>query len=36
MEELSAMLPKDVLFGMYEEAAREKYSFWFVNMRAPK
>eukprot|EP00439_Symbiodinium_sp_Y106_P055711 s5639_g7.t1 len=34
--ELSAMLPKDVLYGMYEEATREKYSFWYVNMRAPK
>ena len=36
VEELSAMLPKEVLFGMYEEATREKYSFWFVNLRAPK
>ena len=36
VEELSAMLPKDVLYGMYEEATREKYSFWFVNLRAPK
>ena len=36
VEELSAMLPKDVLYGMYQEATREKYSFWYVNMRAPK
>ena len=36
VEELSAMLPKDVLYGMYEEATREKYSFWYVNLRAPK
>ena len=36
VEELSAMLPKDVLYGMYEEATREKYSFWYVNMRALK
>ena len=36
VEELSAMLPKEVLYGMYEEATREKYSFWFVNLRAPK
>ena len=36
VEELSVMLPKDVLFSMYEEATREKYSFWFVNLRAPK
>ena len=36
VEELSAMLPKDVLFGMYQEATREKYSFWHVNLRAPK
>ena len=34
MEELSAMLPKDVLYAMYEEATREKYSFWYVNLRA--
>ena len=27
---------KDVLYGMYQEATREKYSFWYVNMRAPK
>ena len=27
VEELSAMLPKDVLYGMYQEATREKYSF---------
>ena len=36
VEELSAMLPKEVLYGMYEEATREKYSFWFVNLHAPK
>ena len=36
VEELSAMLPKDVLYGMYQEATREKYSFWYVNLRAPK
>ena len=36
IEELSAMLPKDVLFGMYQEATREKYSFWYVNLRAQK
>ena len=36
VEELSAMLPKDVLYRMYQEATREKYSFWYVNMRAPK
>ena len=31
-----AMLPKDVLYGMYQEATREKYSFWYVNLRAQK
>ena len=36
VEELSAMLPKEVLFSMYEEATRMKYGFWFVNLRAPK
>ena len=36
VEELSAMLPKDVLYGMYQEATREKYSFWHINLRAPK
>ena len=36
VEELSAMLPKDVLYGMCEEATREKWSFWHVNLRAPK
>ena len=36
VEELSAMLPKEVLFSMYEEATREKYGFWYVNLRAPK
>ena len=30
------MMPKDVLYGMYRESTREKYSFWYVNMRAPK
>ncbi|CAE7036056.1 FV3-083R [Symbiodinium natans] len=36
VEELSAMLPKETLYAMYEEATREPYSFWFVNLRAPK
>ena len=36
VEELSAMLPKETLYSMYEEATREPYSFWFVNLRAPK
>ena len=36
VEELSAMLPKETLYAMYEEATREPYSFWMVNLRAPK
>ena len=30
------MLPKETLYAMYEEATREPYSFWMVNLRAPK
>ena len=33
---VSAMLPKEVLFSMYEEATRMKFGFWFVNLRASK
>ena len=36
VEELSAMLPKETLYSMYQEATREPYSFCFVNLRAPK
>ncbi|CAE7462916.1 unnamed protein product [Symbiodinium natans] len=36
VEELSAMLSKETLYAMYEEATREPYGFWFVNLRAPK
>ena len=30
------MLPKETLYAMYEEATREPYLFWFVNLRAAK
>ena len=29
-EELSALLPKQELLAMYQEATREPYSFWFI------
>ena len=30
LEELSALLPKQELLAMYQEATREPYSFWFI------
>ena len=30
LEELSALLPKQELLQMYQEATREPYSFWFI------
>ena len=30
LEELSALLPKQELLTMYQEATREPYSFWFI------
>ena len=36
VEELSALVDKETLYSMYEEATREKYSFWYVNLLAPK
>ena len=31
LEELSALLPKQELLQMYQEAMREPYSFWFIH-----
>ena len=30
LEELTALLPKQELLAMYQEATREPYSFWFI------
>ena len=31
LEELTALLPKQELLAMYQEATREPYSFWFIH-----
>ena len=36
IEELSALLPKEELHAMYQEATREPYSFWFIYFLKPK
>ena len=36
MEELSALYPIPVLKEMYETAISDPYSFWHINMMAPK
>ena len=35
-EELSALLPKEQLYRLYEQATREPYSFLFVYYLKPK
>ena len=36
VEELSALLPKEQLYQLYEQATREPYSFLFVYYLKPK
>ena len=36
VEELSALLPKEQLYRLYEQATREPYSFLFVYYLKPK